>query len=93
MLLLTRTTPIDQVAKKTDGMSLFLADIDRSAVEVRELKKMGRHAVDTNMLFIDNLKVPPAIWSARRAAAFTVCSTGSIRSGSWWPPKRSALGA
>jgi acyl-CoA dehydrogenase len=58
MLLLTRTTPIDQVSKKTAGMSLFLADVDRSAVEVRELKKMGRHAVDTNMLFIDNLKVP-----------------------------------
>ena len=58
MLLLTRTTPIDQVSKKTAGMSLFLCDLDRSAVEVRELKKMGRHAVDTNMLFIDNLKVP-----------------------------------
>jgi acyl-CoA dehydrogenase len=57
MLLLTRTVPIDQVTKKTDGMTLFFADIDREAVEVRELYKMGRHAVDTNMLFIDNLKV------------------------------------
>src|SRR5215469_18529161 len=60
MLLLTRTTPIDQVSKKTAGMSLFLADMDPAAVEVRELKKMGRHAVDTNMLFIDNLRVPAA---------------------------------
>jgi acyl-CoA dehydrogenase len=57
MLLLTRTVPIDKVTKKTDGMTLFFADIDREAVEVRELYKMGRHAVDTNMLFIDNLKV------------------------------------
>jgi acyl-CoA dehydrogenase len=57
MLLLTRTTPIEQVTKKTEGMSLFLADLDRQAVEVRELKKLGRHAVDTNMLFIDGLKV------------------------------------
>jgi acyl-CoA dehydrogenase len=57
MLLLTRTTPIEQVTRKTDGMTIFFADIDRSAVEVRELKKLGRHAVDTNMLFIDNLKV------------------------------------
>jgi acyl-CoA dehydrogenase len=60
MLLLTRTTPIEKVAKKTDGMSLFLADLDRSAVEVRELKKLGRHAVDTNMLFIDGLRVSAA---------------------------------
>ena len=57
MLLLTRTTPVDKVVKKTDGMTLFFADIDRQAVEVRELYKLGRHAVDTNMLFIDNLKV------------------------------------
>ncbi len=60
MLLLTRTTPIEHVTKKTDGMSLFLADLDRSAVEVRELKKLGRHAVDTNMLFIDGLRVSAA---------------------------------
>jgi acyl-CoA dehydrogenase len=57
MLLLTRTTPIEKVTKKTDGMTLFFADIDREAVEVRELLKLGRHAVDTNMLFIDNLRV------------------------------------
>jgi acyl-CoA dehydrogenase len=57
MLLLTRTTPIEQVKKKTEGMTLFFADIDRSAVEVRELHKCGRPAVDTNMLFIDNLYV------------------------------------
>ncbi|MGH7933894.1 MAG: acyl-CoA dehydrogenase family protein [Candidatus Binataceae bacterium] len=60
MLLLTRTTPLDQVTKKTDGMTLFFADLDRDAIEVRELLKLGRHAVDTNMLFIDNLKVSAA---------------------------------
>jgi acyl-CoA dehydrogenase len=60
MLLLTRTTPFEQVKKKTDGMTLFFADIDRDAVEVRELHKLGRHAVDTNMLFIDNLRVSAA---------------------------------
>ncbi len=58
MLILTRTTPFEKVAKKTDGMSLFFADLDPSAVEVRELHKLGRAAVDTNLLFIDNLKVP-----------------------------------
>ena len=58
MLLLTRTTPFDQVKKKTDGMSLFFAELEPQAVEVRELHKLGRAAVDTNMLFIDNLRVP-----------------------------------
>ncbi len=58
MLILTRTTPFENVKKKTDGMSLFFADLDPAAVEVRELHKLGRAAVDTNMLFIDNLKVP-----------------------------------
>lgn len=57
MLLLVRTTPYEQVTKKTDGISLFFADIDPKAVEVRELSKCGRKAVDTNMLFIDNLYV------------------------------------
>ncbi len=60
MLLLTRTTPLEKVSKKTEGMSLFFADVDRSAVEARELVKLGRHAVDTNLLFIDNLKVSAA---------------------------------
>jgi acyl-CoA dehydrogenase len=60
MLILTRTTPFENVKKKTDGMSLFFADLDPAAVEVRELHKLGRAAVDTNMLFIDNLKVPVA---------------------------------
>src|SRR6516162_8510 len=57
MLLLTRTTPFEQVQKKTDGMTLFFAELEPAAVEVRELHKLGRAAVDTNMLFIDNLRV------------------------------------
>ncbi len=57
MLLLTRTTPIEQVTKKTLGMTLFFADIDPEAVEVRELHKCGRKSIDTNMLFIDELYV------------------------------------
>jgi len=60
MLLLARTTPIEDVAKPTDGMSLFYTDLDRRSVEVREIAKMGRKAVDSNMLFIDGLPVPAA---------------------------------
>ena len=58
MLLLARTTPLDQVSKPTDGLSLFYTDLDRRYVEVREIEKMGRKAVDSNELFIDNLPVP-----------------------------------
>lgn len=58
MLILTRTTPLDQVEKPTDGLSLFYTDIDRRFVEARVIDKMGRKAVDTNQLFIDGLKVP-----------------------------------
>lgn len=58
MLIIARTTPLDQVAKSTDGLSLFYTDLDRTRVEVREIEKMGRKAVDSNMLFIDGLRVP-----------------------------------
>jgi acyl-CoA dehydrogenase len=60
MLLLARTTPIEQSAKPSDGISLFYTDLDRRFVEVREIAKMGRKAVDSNMLFIDGLRLPVA---------------------------------
>ena len=56
ILLLARTSPKGK--KPTDGLSLFYTALDRTHVEVREIPKMGRHAVDTNMLFIDSLPVP-----------------------------------
>ncbi|WP_423194308.1 acyl-CoA dehydrogenase family protein [Cupriavidus sp. H18C2] len=58
MLLLARTTPLDAVAKPTQGLSLFYTALDRDHIEVREIDKMGRGAVDSNMLFIDGLMVP-----------------------------------
>jgi len=58
ILLLTRTQPYDEVSKKTDGMTLFLTDLDRSRVEVRPIRKMGRNAVSSNELFIDDLHIP-----------------------------------
>lgn len=60
MLLLARTTPLSEVAKPTQGLSLFYTDLDRSKIEVREIEKMGRKAVDSNMLFIDGLRIPAA---------------------------------
>ncbi|MDR0480235.1 MAG: acyl-CoA/acyl-ACP dehydrogenase, partial [Burkholderiaceae bacterium] len=58
MLLLARTTPLDRVKKPTEGLSLFYTRVDRSKIEIRAIDKMGRAAVDTNMLFIDDLFIP-----------------------------------
>jgi acyl-CoA dehydrogenase len=57
IMLLARTTPIEECARPTEGLSLFYTDLDRNAVEVREIRKMGRAAVDSNQLFISDLVV------------------------------------
>jgi len=58
VLLLTRTTPLSECKKRTDGMTLFFADLDPSAVTIRPISKMGRNAVASNEVFFDNLSVP-----------------------------------
>ncbi len=58
ILLIARTTPIEESEKPTLGLSLFYTDLDRSRCEVREIHKMGRACVDSNQVFIDNLEVP-----------------------------------
>lgn len=58
VLLLARTTPLEQVKKPTQGLSLFYTALDRRHVEAREIDKMGRKAVDSNQLFFDGLPVP-----------------------------------
>ena len=58
VLLLARTTPMEQGKRSTHGLSLFYTELDRGAVEVREIEKMGRKAVDSNQVFFDGLRVP-----------------------------------
>ena len=58
IVLLARTTPKEDCARSTDGLTLFFADMDRDKVEARVIPKMGRAAVESNMLFIDGLEVP-----------------------------------
>jgi len=58
MLILARTAPVDRIKHPTDGLTLFYTDIDRRYITVREIEKMGRKAVDSNELFIDDLPVP-----------------------------------
>lgn len=56
-VLLARTAPHDP-ARPTEGLTLFFAELDPAHVEIREIAKMGRHAVNSNMVFYDGLRVP-----------------------------------
>lgn len=86
MLLLARTTPLDQVKRKTDGLTLFYTDLDRSKIEVRLIHKMGRHAVDSNMLFIEDLFIPDAHRIGEEGQGFKIILHGLN-------PERVLLGA
>jgi acyl-CoA dehydrogenase len=58
VLIIARTTPKDQVKRPTEGLSLFYTDFDRSRIEATVIPKMGRKAVESNAVFIDDLHVP-----------------------------------
>lgn len=58
ILLLARTSAETEAAGHTHGLSLFYTDLDRDYVQVREIAKMGRAAVDSNEVFFDGLPVP-----------------------------------
>jgi acyl-CoA dehydrogenase len=58
ILIIARTTPRDQVKKSTEGLSLFYTDFDRTRITATPIPKMGRKAVESNSVFIDNLPVP-----------------------------------
>ena len=60
ILLLARTTPLDEVKKPTHGLSLFYTRFDRDRITAREIDKMGRKAVDSNELFFENFEIPQA---------------------------------
>jgi acyl-CoA dehydrogenase len=58
VLLLARTTPIEQVKKPSHGLSLFYTSFKGAEVKVHVIDKMGRKAVDSNQVFFDGLPVP-----------------------------------
>jgi len=60
VLLLARTTPLEEVKRRTEGLTLFYTDFDRAYITAHEIEKMGRKAVDSNQVFIDALPVPVA---------------------------------
>jgi acyl-CoA dehydrogenase len=60
ILLLARTTPREECKRPLDGMTLFLADLDPKHVEIRPIPKLGRNAVNSNEVYIENLPVSAA---------------------------------
>jgi acyl-CoA dehydrogenase len=57
-LLLVRTTPLEEVARKTDGLSLLLADLQSPQVTITPIDKVGRNAVVSCEVVFDDLEVP-----------------------------------
>jgi acyl-CoA dehydrogenase len=76
MVLLARTTPLKDGAKRTDGMTVFFAPMDREKVSIRSIPKMGRNSVDSNELFIDELFVPDEDVVGEVGNGFKVILTG-----------------
>jgi acyl-CoA dehydrogenase len=77
MLLLARTTPVDQVKKKTDGLSVFLIDIRElkgKGLDVRPLKMMMNHS--TNALFFDNMEIPASSLIGQEGKGFSYILDG-----------------
>ena len=58
IMLLTRTTKLENCKKPTDGMTIFYTDLDRTKIEVKKIEKMGRKCVDSNATFIDDYFIP-----------------------------------
>jgi len=58
IMLIARTTPIEECARPVDGLSLFYTDLDRRYADVRVIDKMGRHCVDSNEIIFEDMPVP-----------------------------------
>ncbi len=56
MILLARTTPLDKVTKKSEGLSTFIVDTKSKGIEVKPIRNMVNH--ETNQVFFDNLEIP-----------------------------------
>jgi acyl-CoA dehydrogenase len=86
MLIILRTTPLEDVKKKTEGLTLFYTKLDRNHIEHRIIPKMGRHAVGSNMLFITDLFIPEEDRIGEEGQGFKILLNGLN-------PERALLGA
>jgi len=74
-VLLARTSPLDE-ARPTKGLSLFIADITDPAVQMQAIPKMGRNAVSSYELFIDDLRLPGSALIGEEGRGFTYLLDG-----------------
>ncbi|ESZ99081.1 acyl-CoA dehydrogenase [Sclerotinia borealis F-4128] len=78
MILLARTTPIEEVAKPSEGLSLFFIDFDprQPGLELKKIKKMGGRAIDANEVFFDNYTVSSDSLIGREGQGFKIVLHG-----------------
>lgn len=78
MILLARTTPLEEVKKSTEGLSLFCIDLDRNhpGLDLRKIKKMGGRAVDANEVFFDNYEIPTSTLIGQENEGFSIILHG-----------------
>ena len=86
ILPLARITPLEDVKKPTEGLSLYYTDLNRDYIDVREIHKMGRKAVDSNELFIDNLPIPQEDLIGEEGQGFAKSGMVLTPNAFWWPP-------
>lgn len=77
MILLARTTPLEEVKKPSEGLSLFFIDSDRTkpGLDMRKIRKMGGRAVDANEVFFDNYRIPADTLIGKEGQGFKIVST------------------
>ncbi|CRG90694.1 acyl-CoA dehydrogenase [Talaromyces islandicus] len=78
MILLARTTPLEETEKPNEGLSMFAIDLDRShpGLELKKIKKMGGRAVDANEVFFDNYEIPADSLIGKESDGFNVILHG-----------------
>lgn len=78
MVLLARTTPLEEVKKQSEGLSLFFIDFDKTApgLELKRIKKMGSRAIDANEVFFDNYRVPADTLIGKEGQGFKIVLHG-----------------
>ncbi|KAF2800168.1 acyl-CoA dehydrogenase NM domain-like protein [Melanomma pulvis-pyrius CBS 109.77] len=78
MVLLARTTPLEEVGKPSEGLSLFFIDLDKSAsgLELKRIKKMGGRAIDANEVFFDNYRIPADTLIGKEGEGFKIVLHG-----------------
>jgi len=83
MILLARTTPLEEVKRPSEGLSMFCIDLTDEAkktpgsgLELKRIKKMGGRAVDANEVFFDNYAVPADTLIGREGEGFKIILHG-----------------